>query len=178
MATAGKQRPEPGWLWGPTAPDGAWAALLTAVVDQAHKQLMLKVVGAKEGVRSALTPFLDIVYVRNTGISYSLFDQKTMAGQYVLAGFAVLATVALWVWLVRSNASRLMAVSLGLIIGGALANAWDRVTLGGVADFFSLHAFGFYWYIFNIADVAIVAGVIGLLYDAWASSRNDAANGA
>lgn len=173
MAAAGR-----GWLWGGYARDGLWAALATVAVDQAHKQWMLKVKGIKEGVRTALTPFLDIVYVRNTGISYSLFDQKTMTGQYVLAGFAVLASAALWVWLVRGGGSRLMAVSLGLIIGGALANAWDRVTLGGVADFFSLHAFGFYWYIFNIADVAIVAGVIGLLYDSYAASRKDAANGA
>jgi signal peptidase II len=68
-----------------------------------------------------------------------------------------------------------MALSLGLIMGGALGNALDRVLIGGVADFFSLHAFGFYWYVFNIADVAIVAGVIGLLYDSLRSSRNPAA---
>ena len=58
-----------------------------------------------------------------------------------------------------------MAVCLGLIMGGALGNAIDRVILGGVADFFSLHAFGFYWYVFNLADVGIVAGVAGLLYE-------------
>jgi signal peptidase II len=58
-----------------------------------------------------------------------------------------------------------MTWSLALIIGGALGNAIDRVLIGGVADFFSMHAFGFYWYVFNIADVAIVAGVVGLLYD-------------
>lgn len=165
-----------GIMWGPWCRDGAWAAAATFVVDQAHKWWMLKVAGVKEGVRTAVTSFLDIIYVRNTGISYSLFDQKTMAGQYVLAGFAVLASLALWVWMARGGGSRLLAVSLGLIIGGALANALDRVLLGGVADFFSLHAFGFYWYIFNIADVAIVAGVLGLLYDSYASGRKDAAN--
>jgi signal peptidase II len=85
------------------------------------------------------------------------------------------ATVALWVWLARGATSRLLAVSLGLIMGGAIGNAIDRLVLGGVADFFSLHAFGFYWYVFNIADVAIVAGVIGLLYDSLLASRKDAA---
>ena len=168
--------PSRGWLWGAYSALGGIVALVALVVDQAHKWWMLKVWGAKEGVRTVINPFLDIVYVRNTGISYSLFDQKTMVGQYVLAGFAVLASVALWVWLARDGASRLMATSLGLIIGGALANAIDRVTLGGVADFFSLHAFGFYWYIFNIADVAIVAGVLGLLYDSYVASRKGAAN--
>ena len=81
-----------------------------------------------------------------------------------------MASVGLYVWLVRGPTTRLIAWSLGLVIGGAIGNAIDRLVLGGVADFFSLHAFGFYWYIFNIADVAIVAGVAGLLYDSiWGS---------
>ena len=73
------------------------------------------------------------------------------------------------VWLARGVTTKLVAASLGLIMGGAASNAIDRLSLGGVADFFSLHAFGFYWYVFNIADVAIVAGVIGLLYDSLGS---------
>ena len=77
-------------------------------------------------------------------------------------------------WLSRAE-NRLTALSLGLIVGGALGNAIDRVILGGVADFFSLHAFGFYWYVFNLADVGIVAGVAGLLYDSFLTSRKDAA---
>ena len=83
--------------------------------------------------------------------------------------------VGLAFWLATGATNAIMAVSIGLIIGGALANALDRLHLGGVADFFSLHAFGFYWYVFNIADVAIVAGVAGLLYDSFWPSRNDAA---
>ena len=67
-----------------------------------------------------------------------------------------------------------MAASVALILGGAIGNGLDRVTLGGVADFFLLHAFGHTWYVFNIADVAIVAGVIGLLYDSTITSRKDA----
>jgi signal peptidase II len=122
-----------------------------------------------------VTPFLDLVFVKNTGISYSMFDQDSQMGQNLLAAFAILVAIALWIWIARSASGRLMAVSLALIIGGALGNALDRVLLGGVADFFSAHAFGFYWYVFNIADVAIVAGVLGLLYDSYKSSRNDAA---
>ena len=58
----------------------------------------------------------------------------------------------------------------------AIGNAIDRLWLGGVADFYLLHAFGYSWYVFNIADVAIVAGVVGLLYDSFVSSRAGAAN--
>ncbi|HEX5958990.1 MAG TPA: signal peptidase II, partial [Hyphomicrobiaceae bacterium] len=64
---------------------------------------------------------------------------------------------------------------LGLIMGGAVGNAIDRLVLGGVADFFQIHAFGYHWYVFNIADAAIVAGVAGLLYDSLRLSRNRAA---
>lgn len=167
-----------GWWWRAHSKLCLWTALLTLIIDQFHKLWMLLVVGIKEGERHTLLPFLDIVYVRNTGISYSLLDGKSQTWQLTLAAFAVLAAVALWIWSVRGQHSKIMIISLGLIIGGAIANAIDRVWLGGVADFFSLHAYGFYWYIFNLADVAIVAGVTGLLYDSFIASRNDAAKGA
>jgi signal peptidase II len=70
------------------------------------------------------------------------------------------------VWLLRT-ADRLVAVAIGLVIGGALGNAIDRHLYGAVADFFRLHAFGYQWYVFNLADVAIVAGVALLLYDSF-----------
>jgi signal peptidase II len=143
-------------------------------VDQAHKAWMLLVYRIQDLGRVTVTPFLDLVFVKNTGVSYGLFTQDSREGQWLLAGFAVIAVLAMAVWLARGVTDRLVAVSLGLIMGGAAGNAIDRVLLGGVADFFSLHAFGFYWYVFNIADVAIVAGVAGLLYDSFVPSRNGA----
>jgi signal peptidase II len=174
--TASHQPPaHPSSLWGPFSRAALVAAALTVVIDQAHKYWMIHIyqIGAK--VRVAVTSFLDLVYVKNIGISYSFFNQESFAGQVALAAFAVLASLALWVWNARAATGKLMAVSLGLIIGGAIGNAIDRMILGGVADFFSAHAYGFYWYVFNIADVAIVAGVAGLLYDSFWPSRNDAA---
>jgi signal peptidase II len=164
-----------GWLWGRFSGLGLVVGLATLLIDQANKLWMLDVYGIADRGRVAVTPFLDFVFVKNTGISYSLFDQDSFTGQLALATFGLLASIALWVWLARGATNRLMAISIGLIIGGALGNAIDRVRIGGVADFFSLHAFGFYWYVFNIADVAIVAGVAGLLYDSLIASRNDAA---
>lgn len=164
------------WLWGPRARLGLAVLLATVLLDQAHKWWMLSVYGIREGMRVAVTPFLDLVFVKNIGISYSLLQSGTLAGQALLASFAVAASLALWVWLTRPATTRIMAWSLALIIGGAIGNAIDRLRLGGVADFFSLHAFGFYWYVFNIADVAIVAGVVGLLYESFVASRKDAAN--
>lgn len=162
------------WFWGEFAPLGLKVAVVTAVIDQAHKWWMLLVYDIQSKGRVHVTPFLDLIFVKNTGISYSMLDQSSYSWQIALAAFAVCAALALWVWLCRGATNRLMAWSIGLIIGGAIGNAIDRILIGGVADFFSLHAFGFYWYVFNIADVAIVAGVIGLLYESFITSRNDA----
>jgi signal peptidase II len=89
-------------------------------------------------------------------------------GQAVLLALKAVVVVLLWIWLART-VSRLAAVSLGLIIGGAIGNAIDRFVYGAVADFVLFHVttanFSFNWYVFNLADVAIVAGVIGLLFE-------------
>lgn len=172
MSDVSGQRPA--WLWGQYSSLGLQIALATLIIDQAHKWWMLAIYRIQERGRVPITPFLDLIFVKNKGISYGMLAQDGHGGQWALAAFAVLVSIALWVWLVRGGTSKLMAVSLGLIIGGALGNAIDRVLIGGVADFFSLHGFGFYWYVFNIADVAIVAGVMGLLYDSFTSNRNDA----
>ncbi len=151
-------------------------AIITVLIDQAHKWWMILVYQIKLGERIYVAPFMDWLFVINRGISYSMFSLDSSSGQLILALFAVVVAAGMWVWLAHSGSSRMMAASLGLIIGGAVGNAIDRLTLGGVADFFSFHAFGYYWYIFNIADVAIVAGVVGLLYDSVLTSRNAAAN--
>jgi len=171
MAVVHQKKP---WLWGRLSPLGLGIAIFTVALDQLHKYWMLAVYEIQNRGRVPITPFLDLVYVKNTGISYGLFLQESRQGQWLLAGFAGLALLAMACWLARGVSNRLVAVSLGLVMGGAAGNAIDRVALGGVADFFSLHAFGFYWYVFNLADVAIVAGVVGLLYDSFVPSRNDA----
>jgi signal peptidase II len=152
------------WLWGPVSGLGLSVAALVVLIDQAHKAWMLYVydIGTRGVV--TVTPFFDLVLVWNQGISYGLLPQEGMLGRLGLILFALGASLALTLWL-ASLSSKLAAVSIGLIIGGAIGNAVDRVIYGAVADFFSFHAFGLEWYIFNIADTAIVAGVVGLLYD-------------
>lgn len=162
-------------VWGRYSGLALVVAASVTVVDQAHKWWMILGYHIAEKGRVAVTPFLDLVFVKNTGISYSMLDMATTRGQLALAAFALVASIGLWIAVARAAETKLMAVSLALILGGAIGNGIDRVTLGGVADFFLLHAFGYSWYVFNIADVAIVAGVVGLLYDSWQTSRNDAA---
>jgi signal peptidase II len=165
---AGAHPQAPSLLWGPLTRFALVIAALTAVVDQAVKLWLLFVVDL--GARGAVTlaPFLDLVLARNTGISYGLFPQEGPLGQWALLALKAIAVALLWIWLSRTS-SRLTAASLGLIIGGAIGNAIDRLAYGWVADFVLLHlttaSFSFKWYVFNLADVAIVGGVAGLLYE-------------
>jgi signal peptidase II len=165
------------YLWGPLTRFGLAVAIVTTVADQASKLWLLfgLDIAARQPVRMA--PFLDLVLVWNTGISYGLLQQQGPAGQWALLGLKIVAVVLLWLWLARAG-SRLTALSLGLIIGGALGNAIDRLAHGAVADFVLFHittaTWSFNWYVFNLADVAIVAGVAGLLYESlagWPSQK-------
>ena len=162
------------YLFGPLTRDGLTAALITAVLDQASKLWLLYGFDLGSRGRVPVLPFFDLVLVWNKGISYGLFAQDTALGQMLLLGFKIAAAVFLWVWLARAE-NRLMAVSLGLIIGGAIGNAVDRLAHGAVVDFALLHLttakFTFNWYVFNLADVAIVAGVVGLLYETLLGAR-------
>lgn len=145
---------------------GAGVAVASVAIDQAHKWWMLRSVNIAERQPIEVTGFLDLVLVWNYGISYGLLAQDSVVGQWILIGVTVLVIVGLGVWLV--SARRLSAaVGLGLLIGGALGNLIDRLVHGAVADFFSFHAYGFRWYVFNLADVMIVAGVAFVLYELW-----------
>lgn len=147
---------------------GLLVAAGVVVLDQAVKLWLLFVFNLELMAPVRVMPFLDLVTVWNTGISYGLFPQSGKLGQWLLLGVKAAAAVLLSAWLVRAE-SRLTAVALGLIIGGAIGNAVDRVLYGAVFDFILLHIttpnFTFRWYVFNLADVAIVAGVIGLIYE-------------
>jgi signal peptidase II len=156
------------YLWGPLSRDGLTIALVIFLLDQASKLWLLY--GFELGARGRVPvlPFFDLVLVWNKGISYGLFAQDGPLGQLFLLGLKVIAGIFMWAWLSQAE-NRLTALSLGLIIGGAAGNAVDRLAHAAVVDFALLHlttaSFSFNWYVFNLADVAIVAGVAGLLYE-------------
>ena len=155
-------------LWGRLSAFGFAVAGVACALDQLSKVWVLQAfdLGARGVVKVA--SFADLVLTWNTGISYGWFQQEGPFGQGILLALKAVAVVLLWIWLARAS-SRLAGLSLGLVIGGAIGNAIDRFSYGAVADFVLLHAqIGgqrYDWYVFNLADVAIVAGVIGLLYE-------------
>lgn len=149
---------------------GIVAAVIALVLDQATKLWLLFVFELGRRGAVAVTPFFDLVLAWNTGISYGLFQQDGPVGAAVLIGFKVIAVIALAIWMARSK-TRLATIGLGLIIGGAIGNAIDRAAYGAVVDFALFHIqWGgktLNWYVFNIADAAIVVGVASLLYDSF-----------
>lgn len=149
---------------------GFTIALLPLVADQALKLFLL--FGYDLPVRQpiALAPFLDLTVEWNRGISYGLFQQESDLGRWFLIGISIVAVIALGTWMCRVK-TRVLALSLGLIIGGAIGNAIDRIVYGAVFDFVYFHIGTVSWYVFNIADAAIVAGVVGLLYDSFVLDR-------
>jgi signal peptidase II len=155
-------------LWGRLTRLGVAVGLTTAAIDQATKLWLLYVFDIRARIPVRITPFLDLVLVWNKGISYGLFQQEGAFGQWVLLAIKAAAIALLWIWLARTG-SRLTAVALGLITGGAVGNAIDPFVHEGVADFVLFHitteTIHFNWYVFNFADTAIVAGVAGLLYE-------------
>lgn len=168
MADALQDKPAGSYLWGRLSALGLVVAVITCAVDQASKFWLLTNFDLASRSPYPLTPFIDLSLTFNTGISYGLFPQDGPVGPWALLAFKVVAVIFLWVWLTRVTLP-LTAVALGLIIGGAVGNAIDRLHWPGVMDFVLFHidtaSFTFRWYVFNLADVAIVAGVIGLLYE-------------
>jgi signal peptidase II len=154
---------------GPYARLGVTTVAVIFAADQITKLLVLHGLRLDLGERRAVTPFLDLVLTYNRGISYGLLPQEGELGRWGLVALSFVAAALFAMWMVRAQ-STVVALSLGLLVGGAVGNALDRMVYGAVVDFVSLHAFDWYWYVFNLADAAIVAGVIGLLYDAFTGS--------
>ncbi|GAB4514139.1 MAG: signal peptidase II [Roseibium sp.] len=161
-------------LWGRFSSMVLIIALAGLVLDQAAKLWLVHGFDLAANGPVGLLPVLDIVLVWNRGISYGLFQQHSELGRWLLAGLTVAVTIGLWVWSARCS-SKLVAVALALIVGGAVGNGIDRLVYGAVVDFVHFHVGTFSWYVFNLADVWIVAGVAGLLYDSFRNGPNSAA---
>jgi signal peptidase II len=147
---------------------GVIAAIVVLALDQASKLWLLFIFNIAHRGAVSVTPFFDLVLAMNPGISFGWFQNDSALAQIVLMTIKAVAVIVLAVWMARSR-TLLATLALGLIIGGAIGNAIDRFAYGAVVDFalFHLQIGGnrWEWYVFNLADVAIVAGVAALLYD-------------
>jgi len=149
---------------------GLWVMCATLAADQANKLWLIFVYGIEARQPVRLAPFFDVIYAKNPGISYSLLRAQNGMERLGLLIVTLAATAFLGLWLWRAG-TKTAALGLGFIVGGALGNACDRLAYGFVADFYHFHAGSFSWYVFNLADAAIVAGVALLICDSFAPAN-------
>ena len=114
--------------------------------------------------RVYITSFLDFILVLNPGISFGILSNGNDIQRWTLSFLSILVIFYLYYWSTKSP-SKIIKISLFVMIGGALGNVFDRLIYGKVIDFISLHVFDYYWYVFNIADIAIVLGGLIILID-------------
>lgn len=152
---------------------GLVVAVVTLAADQASKIFFLDLVARHSPPVIEVAPFFNLVQVWNTGVSFGLFQEDSAVRSWTLVAVAIAVLAWLLLWLRRAQ-TRLVAVALGAIIGGAIGNIIDRIRFGAVFDFVDLHAFGWHWPAFNLADSAIVIGVALLLLDSFRPAKHAA----
>jgi lipoprotein signal peptidase len=143
---------------------GLLTGLIVLIADQASKYWVLHGLDLPEVGQIVLLPVLNLTFVRNRGVTFGLLNGYGAWSYMVLAAVALAVVAALGVWLRRAETA-LVAISLGAIAGGAIGNVIDRLRFGSVVDFIDAHIGEWHWYVFNLADAAIVCGVAALVLE-------------
>jgi len=145
----------PPWHW-------LWLSVAVIVVDQLTKHAILA--AFRPGEEKALLPVLSLVLAFNPGAAFSFLAGADGWQRWLFTGVALVAC-AFMLWMLRRGGSRWLCGGLALIIGGALGNLWDRLTIGTVVDFILVHYRGWTFPAFNVADSAITLGAVALILD-------------
>lgn len=143
-------------------------SLAVILLDQLSKIFILDVMNPPQTIE--ILPFANIVLAYNKGVSFSMMANSSTYGPYILAIVALLICAGL-VWWMRKEKDKWTRVGIALIIGGAVGNVIDRFLYGAVVDFVDLHAFGYHWPAFNVADSAICIGAFLILLRAFRLSK-------
>lgn len=149
--------------------------LVWAALDQTSKWAIVHGFKFETHQPHAILPFLDFTLLWNTGMSYGILESSGDAGRWLLSVVAVFA-IGLFLYFLKNGETRLNGMAYALLAGGALGNLVDRLWYGAVVDFISLHWNGYYWYVFNLADIWITLAVVLLLAQLYVDSRAEKSN--
>lgn len=138
-------------------------ATFVLLLDQLSKWAVLALIMPPPG-GIPLAGFFNLVLTYNTGVSFGLFRGEAAWQPYVLIAVNLVVAAALLLWL-RKQSGNLLVWAVGLVAGGAVGNAIDRFHQPGVVDFLDFHLAGWHWPAFNVADSAIVCGVLLIVAD-------------
>ncbi len=114
-----------------------------------------------------LTSFLNLVLTYNAGAAFSFLSNESGWQRWLFSGIAICASVFIIYLLRKHTSEKLFCVALSFILGGALGNLWDRITLGYVVDFLDFHYNGYHWPAFNVADSLILIGALFLIFESF-----------
>lgn len=142
-----------------------WLSGLVIVLDQLSKWLMTSWLSLYETV--AVMPFFNLTIAHNTGAAFSFLAQAGGWQRWFFIGLAISISIGLFIWLKKLAKTNMEAISVSLILGGAIGNVIDRVYFGYVIDFLDIYYGSYHWPAFNIADSAIVVGAILLVIDSF-----------
>ena len=148
------------WYWG------LGMLFLIFLLDQISKYCILNIVNLPQKGSIPVIPFFNFTMVWNRAITFGMLGQFGSWGSVIFSVSAFVIAASLFIWMIRARKIWVI-MSLGAIVGGALGNILDRLRFGAVVDFIHFHVAGWSWYVFNVADSAIVCGVIILLMDAF-----------
>jgi signal peptidase II len=143
---------------------GILTGLIVLAADQASKWWILHRIDLPRVEQIVVLPVLNLTMVWNRGVTFGLLNSSGPWNALILSALALGVVIALGFWLRRAE-SRLTAIALGAIGGGAVGNVTDRLRFGAVVDFVDAHIGVWHWYVFNVADAAIVCGVAVLILD-------------
>jgi signal peptidase II len=146
-----------------------WLSVAIVASDLCTKAWITNVFAPGEVLR--VTPFFNLVLVYNTGAAFSFLAGAGGWQRWFFMAISAGVSVAI-VWMLRRHAGeRWLSAALALVLGGAIGNLYDRATLGQVVDFVQVHAAGYYWPAFNVADSAITIGVVMIILDGFRGKR-------
>ncbi len=148
------------WRWG------IFILFAVFIIDQVSKYCILNIIHLPEKGSIAVIPFFNFTMVWNKAITFGMLSQLGSWGSSIFSISALLIAITLFIWMLKAR-KIWVVLSLGAIVGGALGNILDRIRFGAVVDFIHFHVAGWSWYVFNVADSAIVCSVIILIMDAF-----------
>jgi signal peptidase II len=154
----------------PLWPLGAILVAFVFVSDRLSKWWIVDVFDLPNKISVNILPFFDLTMVWNRGISLGLFQADSDTGRYLLIALTAAVSIGLFLWMLKAE-NKVLTIALGLVVGGAFGNIWDRVEYGAVADFLHFYVGGYSFYVFNVADASISLGVLFMLWDALLSPQ-------
>ena len=129
--------------------------------DRATKIYLINIQFTGTDIDFYISPFLNFYLIWNTGIGFGLASMETSFYYHILTSIILIVNIGLIFLLIKSKT--INAYLISLIIGGSLGNLFDRIYYYAVPDFIDLHFGNYHWFIFNVADIFITVGIIGLI---------------